>query len=186
MPKKRKQRQSSKSVRKLLRKRNVIVAWLNEQGFDVNETTGERDLLDAAYIVLGRDEKVKHVTLAGAHRRYSEVISEAGLQDKLAAAHSVTNRDIKSDVHYWDTKKFYESFEWRKLRYQIIKRDGGRCQACGATPETGAVLNVDHIKPLKHYWSLRLDPDNLQTLCHECNHGKGNWDETDWRSEDTP
>lgn len=52
---------------------------------------------------------------------------------------------------------------------------------CGATPATGAVINVDHIKPRKKYPHLALEISNLQILCHDCNHGKGNWDETDWR-----
>lgn len=52
---------------------------------------------------------------------------------------------------------------------------------CGATPATGAVMNVDHIKPRKLYPHLALDVDNLQILCSDCNHGKGNWDMTDWR-----
>lgn len=62
------------------------------------------------------------------------------------------------------------------------KKYGPRCQCCGATPATGAVMNVDHIKPRKIFPELALDPDNLQILCDECNHGKGNWDMTDWRS----
>ena len=44
-------------------------------------------------------------------------------------------------------------------------------------------MNVDHIKPRKKYPELALDKSNLQVLCEECNHGKGNWDETDWRPE---
>lgn len=40
---------------------------------------------------------------------------------------------------------------------------------------------VDHIKPVRKYWHLRLDPDNLQVLCADCNRAKGNWDETDFR-----
>lgn len=55
------------------------------------------------------------------------------------------------------------------------------CQSCGATPESGAVMNVDHIKPRKIYPELALTESNLQVLCHECNHGKGNWDMTDFR-----
>lgn len=76
---------------------------------------------------------------------------------------------------------FLRSFEWRRVRMQILKRDGARCACCGASPETGAVMNVDHIKPRRLFPALALDPSNLQVLCNECNHGKGNWDMTDWR-----
>ena len=76
---------------------------------------------------------------------------------------------------------FLMSFSWRKLRMQAIQRYGARCMCCGATPRDGIVINVDHIKPRKNYPHLALDIDNLQILCNPCNHGKGNWDETDWR-----
>jgi 5-methylcytosine-specific restriction endonuclease McrA len=33
----------------------------------------------------------------------------------------------------------------------------------------------------KMFPSLALEIKNLQILCHECNHGKGNWNQTDWR-----
>jgi 5-methylcytosine-specific restriction endonuclease McrA len=62
-----------------------------------------------------------------------------------------------------------------------LKKHGARCQCCGASPATGAVINVDHIKPRKLFPELALDVENLQILCSECNHGKGNWDMTDWR-----
>lgn len=69
--------------------------------------------------------------------------------------------------------RFYSSLPWRRLRLEIIKRDGGRCAACGASPADGTtVLNVDHIEPLSRAWERRLDPTNLQTLCGACNHGK--------------
>lgn len=76
---------------------------------------------------------------------------------------------------------FLETYEWRKLRMEALKKYGPKCMCCGATPQTGAVMNVDHIKPRKTWPSLALDINNLQILCHECNHGKGNWDQTDWR-----
>jgi len=76
---------------------------------------------------------------------------------------------------------FLLSYEWRRLRMQALKKHGAKCQCCGASPATGAVMNVDHIKPRKIYPELALDLDNLQVLCSECNHGKGNWDTTDWR-----
>ena len=82
--------------------------------------------------------------------------------------------DVKAD-------SFLQSYEWRKLRLEVFLKHGRRCQCCGATPDTGAIMNVDHIKPRKLFPSLALDINNLQVLCHECNHGKGNWNQTDFR-----
>lgn len=76
---------------------------------------------------------------------------------------------------------FLQSFEWRRIRLKILQKYGRKCMCCGATPETGAVMNVDHIKPRKLFPELALDEDNLQVLCHDCNHGKGNWCQTDFR-----
>jgi len=80
-----------------------------------------------------------------------------------------------------DSKEFLLTYEWRKVRMLALKKYGPKCQCCGATPKDGAVMNVDHIKPRKLFPALALDVKNLQILCHECNHGKGNWDNTDWR-----
>lgn len=58
------------------------------------------------------------------------------------------------------------SNRWRKIRDQIIKRDGC-CQMCG----TEERLSVDHIVPR----SLGGDDNasNLQVLCSSCNSSKG-------------
>lgn len=87
---------------------------------------------------------------------------------------TVSGIDVTSDA-------FLSTFEWRRVRMEALKKYGPRCMCCGATPATGAVMNVDHIKPRKKWPSLALDVNNLQILCHDCNHGKGNWDQTDWR-----
>ena len=79
------------------------------------------------------------------------------------------------------SKDFLLTYEWRRLRMEVLKKYGAKCQCCGATPETGAIIHVDHIKPRLLFPQLALDINNLQVLCHECNHGKGNWDMTDWR-----
>jgi hypothetical protein len=96
---------------------------------------------------------------------------------KNGRAQKPFSADAKSD-------DFLQSFEWRKLRLKIIKKYGATCQCCGASPQTGAVINVDHIKPRKLFPNLSLDENNLQVLCNDCNHGKGNWDQTDWRPSD--
>lgn len=80
------------------------------------------------------------------------------------------------------TDAFLLSYEWRRVRMEAIKKYGRHCQCCGATPADGITqINVDHIKPRRIYPELALDVRNLQVLCNVCNHGKGNWDMTDWR-----
>lgn len=76
--------------------------------------------------------------------------------------------------------EFYKSLEWKRLRYSVLVECGSRCQCCGTTPRFGARIVVDHIRPVRKFWELRLDRDNLQVLCDECNRGKGSHDETDW------
>jgi 5-methylcytosine-specific restriction endonuclease McrA len=93
---------------------------------------------------------------------------------KRVAKTKITSKDV-------DKSSFLQSYAWRKVRMIALKRYGPKCQCCGATPSTGAVMNVDHIKPRKLFPSLALDVNNLQILCNACNHGKGNWDMTDWR-----
>jgi 5-methylcytosine-specific restriction endonuclease McrA len=91
-----------------------------------------------------------------------------------------TEMDVPSFIHI-QSEEFLRSFEWRTLRYEVIRAYGAQCMACGKTPRDGAMICVDHIKPRRKYPELALAFNNLQVLCEECNHGKGNWDETDWR-----
>lgn len=87
-------------------------------------------------------------------------------------------------------KSFYQSWEWRKLRMQTLLRYGHRCQSCGANKDDITIygapirLVVDHILPLGKNWEFRLDPDNVQVLCDECNMGKGDWLTMDFRPRD--
>jgi 5-methylcytosine-specific restriction endonuclease McrA len=79
-------------------------------------------------------------------------------------------------------KRFLSSKEWRHARYLVLRRDGGRCQACGRSAADGEVMHVDHIVPLSRGgWERRLDIDGLQCLCGTCNFSKSNTDRIDWR-----
>lgn len=73
---------------------------------------------------------------------------------------------------------FYDSREWKELRYKAIRLHGRTCMACGAAAGT---VHVDHIKPRSKFPELALDLSNLQILCADCNIGKSNKDSTDWR-----
>lgn len=76
---------------------------------------------------------------------------------------------------------FYESKEWKFVRYEALRLHGAQCQCCGASRKAGAVMNVDHIQSLRAAWERRLDIDNLQVLCGDCNIGKGARHADDWR-----
>ncbi len=82
------------------------------------------------------------------------------------------------------TPEFLKTYEWATLRTRAFARYGNVCVCCGASPATGAVMNMDHIKPRKLFPHLALEIENLQPMCNTCNRGKGNWDQTDWRPEE--
>lgn len=60
----------------------------------------------------------------------------------------------------------------RAMRYDVLRRDGFKCVRCGRGREDGVKLHVDHIVPVSRGGKSTMD--NLQTLCEDCNFGKGN------------
>jgi hypothetical protein len=57
----------------------------------------------------------------------------------------------------------------KKLRFEVFKRDGFKCQYCGkSAPDV--VLHVDHINPVSHGGQNGIL--NLITSCLDCNLGK--------------
>ncbi len=57
-----------------------------------------------------------------------------------------------------------------KLRFRIFKRDNYRCQLCGRSAQDGVTLEVDH--KIARAQNGTDHPDNLWTLCFDCNRGK--------------
>jgi len=78
--------------------------------------------------------------------------------------------DISAEV-------FYASWEWKRLRFEVLKTYGAVCMCCGSTEK----IVVDHIKSRRLHPELQLKFENLQVLCDDCNRGKGYTDETDFR-----
>lgn len=93
-------------------------------------------------------------------------------QPTIKAVHSP--RLISRNVAY----SFYQTEEWKLLSEQMLLKYGRVCMRCKTTR---GPMHVDHIKPVRKYWKLRLDSNNLQILCAGCNYNKGNRDETDYR-----
>jgi hypothetical protein len=60
-----------------------------------------------------------------------------------------------------------------RLRLQVFKRDDFCCVLCGRSPATarGVVLHIDHVVPFSKGGKTVFG--NLQTLCQQCNWGKG-------------
>lgn len=58
----------------------------------------------------------------------------------------------------------------KKTRFEVFKRDGFKCQYCGAHPPA-VLLEVDHIVAVAS--GGKNDMDNLVTSCEACNRGKG-------------
>lgn len=89
-----------------------------------------------------------------------------------------------------EVKAFYNSKEWKRKRLDILARDRGECQDCirrladarkhgirlhGEDAKIKAACEVHHIKELREYPSLKLDGDNLTSLCSNCHnirHGR--------------
>lgn len=86
----------------------------------------------------------------------------------------------KSKRRQRKNETFYESREWRDVRYEALKLYDRRCVCCGRKPPE-VQLHVDHIKPRSKRPDLELDINNLQIMCKDCNLGKSNKDSIDYR-----
>jgi len=58
----------------------------------------------------------------------------------------------------------------QKIRFEVFKRDGFKCQYCGRNPPD-VVLETDHIIPKSQ--GGKFEVNNLITACFDCNRGKG-------------
>lgn len=87
-----------------------------------------------------------------------------------------------------DVVKPIKTARWKRLRKNIIHRDGGYCQRClnliGIL--TTDRLEVHHIKPRSKYPDLIFDPSNLITVCSTCNMAMGTSGELDFDPTKTP
>jgi transposase-like protein len=72
-----------------------------------------------------------------------------------------------------ERQRIYKSQEWISVVKVVYKRDKHLCQRCGSPKHPHA----HHIKAWANYPELRLDPNNLVTLCEDCHvwvHSKEN------------
>lgn len=79
-------------------------------------------------------------------------------------------KQYQKNQEFQTSKAYQRSLMTDSLRYDIMKRDNFRCVLCGRTANEGVKLHVDHIVPVAK-GGLTV-PDNLRTLCDQCNLGK--------------
>jgi len=104
------------------------------------------------------------------------------LINKSKMSSSIVYEEHSNVIGNLPSSKFYNTSEWRSVRYIALKNSNGICQCCGSSPKNGGKpLHVDHIKPRSIYPELSLSTDNLQVLCEDCNLGKSNTHQDDWR-----
>lgn len=161
--------------------RRVTIDILRNYGYRVNTSAGAIKLASliakvdprAAMVAVGKDRSTKGIS--------RKVIR------RFASTHVAEHRAIVfkakkgSGRCFEQSSAFTKSREWKAVRYQALKLHGAKCQCCGASPQDGASLNVDHIYPRSTHPELALDINNLQVLCADCNAGKSNVDTTDFR-----
>lgn len=152
----------------------AVIGRVNRSGESLVDLVCE--CLELTGVVRGENEgKRKFVAR---HASLILAVPRTQVARKRAVATGPNVGELKVDPA---SDEFLQTYQWRAIRMVVLKRDGAVCACCGASPSTGAVMNVDHIKPRKRFPELALDANNLQVLCGDCNHGKGNWDMTDWR-----
>lgn len=88
----------------------------------------------------------------------------------------VEARRVLDEVHLSierkKTKEYQRAIMSDGLRYEIMHRDGFKCQLCGRSAKDGAILHVDHIVPVSK--GGKTEKNNLRILCDQCNLGKRN------------
>lgn len=96
----------------------------------------------------------------------SKIYYESEIQEMLNRAGTYEKRDIGAG-----SKRYQRSLVTPGLRFEVLRRDGYRCCICGRSQSDGVKLEVDHIIPVSK--GGKTEMNNLQTLCWECNRGKG-------------
>lgn len=65
---------------------------------------------------------------------------------------------------------FYKSKQWERKRENVLKRDRYECRECKRYGKVTGAQMVHHVKPFEQYPELKLENNNLISLCNKC-HG---------------
>lgn len=157
---------------------SLIGAELNNRKFTEEELFNN---IERVWVYKGkqpsrRDMDNKSISLisSGAYlRKYGKWTT--ALKAFIEYINSVEGDYQQKDINTRDKKKSHNTTREinLRLRFKVMSRDNFKCCICGASPakDPSVELHIDHIIP----WSKGGETtfENLQTLCSNCNWGKG-------------
>lgn len=168
------------------RKEKFVIQWLYDTGF-IDSLCVKKDVIDDICGDLFHSFNHREIVSKMYYGIIDNVVKLSCNKIVVSGKIVIGNDRNKSKPQVIKCKKkvkdFYSTREWRELRADAFIKYGRHCCLCGRGVEHGIVLHVDHIKPRSKYPHLELDLDNLQILCEDCNLGKSNRYEDDWRLE---
>lgn len=127
------------------------------------------DVVDGGLRLHDEDGSVLMILSSGKWYTINKASLWDGAPSRVEYWAGVIHNPSSSDDDKKQTKEYQKSKMNKSLRFQVLKRDDYRCQACGKGADTEK-LEVDHIIPVSKGGKTEID--NLQTLCHSCNSGK--------------
>lgn len=114
------------------------------------------------------------LTQPSSSRRGERKITQ-GLQNPgstMPSAPQTFKRKAKQQHDNRSTTERGYGWDWQQLREQHLKQHP-LCAECESSGRTSVAEDVDHIKPFQSINDpLRLDPDNLRSLCRACHNRK--------------
>lgn len=101
-------------------------------------------------------------------------------RDRYCEQHEHMDKEdkVKIQQHYdkhtrdATSTTFYNSKMWKQMRTQVFGKSHGLCDECRQQGLITPGNVVDHKRPLKERYDLRLTESNLWTLCHACHNKK--------------
>jgi len=116
------------------------------------------------------------------------------LPDRYCKKHKHVEKELKKKKSNWynkdydvkrseEVKVFYNSKAWEVMREVRLNIDNHLCQDCYKNGIIKQADVVHHKKELRTHWHLRLNKNNLISLCHDC-HNKIHKKKTDKNSCD--
>ncbi len=120
------------------------------------------------------DETIKAISKSvSKHLKENPIVFTEEVRKKIGDAHRGEKCSFWRGGLYQDNrserKKITETYEYKKWRRDIFKRDDFNCQLC---PSRGGRMRAHHIKRFVDYPELRLDLRNGITICEDCDNSK--------------